>query len=337
MSRIKPSCPTHLLRSASTVAVLAFDGINLFHLSVPCLVFGENGQDEGMPPLTLKVCAAEPGLLHSTAGIVVSAPFGLHDLDDAGTVIVPSWRDTTQPAPQPMLDALRRAHAGGARIVGLCLGAFVLADAGLLNGRSATTHWLRANEFAQRYPAVVLDREVLYVDEGDVITSAGTAAGLDCCLHLLRSDWGAEVANRVARRMVLAPHRQGGQAQFIPQSLPVASGAGHRLSALLDTVLATLDQSHSLDDLAARAAMGRRTFTRHFRQLTGTTVGQWLLNQRLALAQRLLETTDRSIDAVAADAGLGSAASLRQHFAATFNTTPSAYRRQFGAGDPRGV
>nr|WP_295775059.1 helix-turn-helix domain-containing protein [Rhodoferax sp.] len=326
MPRKTPAQPQ---RIASTVAVLAFDDISLFHLSVPCLVFGENGSAAGMPPLTLKVCAAEPGPLRSTAGVGVHAPFGLDDLDDAGTVIVPSWRDPAQPAPQPMLDALRKAHAGGARIVGLCLGAFVLADAGLLDGRSATTHWLRADQFAQRYPAVGLDRDVLYVDEGDVVTSAGTAAGLDCCLHLLRSDWGAEVASRVARRMVLAPHRQGGQAQFIQQSLAV-SGAGHRLSKVLDGVLATLDQPHSLDDLAARAAMGRRTFTRHFHQLTGSTVGQWLLNQRLALAQRLLETTDRSIDAVAADAGLGTAASMRQHFAATFNTSPSAYRRQFG-------
>ena len=318
-------------RSASTVAVLAFDAISLFHLSVPCLVFGENGQDAGIPSLTLKVCAAEPGTLRSTAGIGVYAPFGLDDLDDAGTVIVPSWRDPAQPAPQAMLDALRLAHAGGARIGGLCLGAFVLADAGLLDGRRATTHWLRADLFAQRYPSVLLDRDVLYVDEGDVITSAGTAAGLDCCLHLLRSDWGAEVANRVARRMVLAPHRQGGQAQFIEQSLPV-SGTSHRLSQVLDDVLGSLGQSYSLDDLAAHAAMGRRTFTRHFRQLTGTTVGQWLLNQRLSLAQRLLVTTDCPIEAVATAAGLGSAASLRQHFAATFKTTPSAYRRQFGPG-----
>ena len=215
------------------------------------------------------------------------------------------------------------------RIVGLCLGAFVLAEAGLLEGRKATTHWQCADRFAARYPAVTLDRDVLYVDEGDVVTSAGTAAGLDCCLHLLRSDWGAEVANRVARRMVLAPHRQGGQAQFIEHTL-AASGAGHRLSKVLDGVLRQLDQPHSLDELAARATMGRRTFTRHFRQLTGVTVGQWLLSQRLALAQRLLETTDRSVDDVAARAGLGSAASLRQHFAAAFNTTPSAYRRQFG-------
>ena len=318
-------------RNASTVAVLAFDSISLFHLSVPCLVFGESGKDAGMESLVLKVCAAEPGPLRSTAGVGVHAPYGLQDLDDAGTVIVPSWRDPTQPAPQAMLDALRRAHAGGARVVGLCLGAFVLADAGLLDGRRATTHWLCADRFAQRYPTVELDRDVLYVDEGDVVTSAGTAAGLDCCLHLLRSDWGAEVANRVARRMVLAPHRQGGQAQFIEHALPL-SGASHRLSNVLEGVLGTLDQPHSLDALAERAAMGRRTFTRHFRQLTGTTVGQWLLNQRLALAQRLLETTDRSIDTVAADAGLGSAASLRQHFAVAFNTSPSAYRRQFGPG-----
>ncbi len=319
-------------RSASTVAVLVFDAISLFHLSVPCLVFGESGKDAGVDSLVLKVCAAEPGPLRSTEGVGVHAPYGLADLEDAGTVIVPSWRDPSRPAPQPMLDALRQAHAGGARIVGLCLGAFVLADAGLLQGRRATTHWLCADRFAQRYPGIELDREVLYVDEGDVVTSAGTAAGLDCCLHLLRSDWGAEVANRVARRMVLAPHRQGGQAQFVEQALPV-SGAGHRLSNVLEYVLGRLEQPHSLDALASRAAMGRRTFTRHFHQLTGTTVGQWLLNQRLALAQRLLETTELSIDAVAADAGLGSAASLRQHFALAFNTSPSAYRRQFGSGE----
>jgi transcriptional regulator GlxA family with amidase domain len=325
MPRARQSKP----RQRATVAVLAFDAISLFHLSVPCLVFGENTRETGLPPLVLKVCAAEPGPLRSTAGVSLHVPFGLDDLDDAGTVIVPSWRDPARRAPQPMLDALRHAHAGGARIVGLCLGAFVLADAGLLDGRAATTHWQCADRFAARFPAVTLDRDVLYVDEGDVVTSAGTAAGLDCCLHLLRSDWGAEVANRVARRMVLAPHRQGGQAQFIEHALPV-SGASHRLSTVLEGVLQSLDQPHSLDDLAARAAMGRRTFTRHFRQLTGVTVGQWLLNQRLALAQRLLETTDRSMDDVATLAGLGSAASLRQHFALAFKTSPSAYRRQFG-------
>ena len=317
-----------ITRNPNTIAVLAFDRISLFHLSVPCLVFGEDRCDVGAPLFKLKVCAAEGGSLRSTAGLTVEAPFGLTGLRGAGTVIVPSWRDPAERPPEALLKALRQAHADGARVVGLCLGAFVLAEAGLLDGRSATTHWHLSNLFAQRYPAIAVNREVLYVDEGDIVTSAGTAAGLDCCLHLLRSDWGAEVANRVARRIVLAPHRQGGQAQYIEQVLP-ASGADHRLSRVLDWVTHHLDQEHSLDALAEQAAMGRRTFTRHFRQLTGVTVGQWLLNQRLANAQRLLETTDGSIDAIAQGTGLGSAVSLRQHFSRAFGISPSTYRKQF--------
>lgn len=312
----------------NTIAVLAFEGISLFHLSVPCLVFGEDRSDIGVPRFNLKVCAAEPGPLRSTAGVGVAAPFGLEGLHQAGTVIVPSWRDPAERAPEALLAALRLAHTRGSRLVGLCLGAFVLADAGLLDGRSATTHWQAAALFAQRYPHIAVKPEVLYVDEGDVVTSAGTAAGLDCCLHLLRQDWGAEVANRVARRIVLAPHRQGGQAQYVEHTLPV-SGAEHRLSRVLEWVTHHLDQAHSLDTLAERAAMGRRTFTRHFRQITGVTVGQWLLNQRLAHAQRLLETSDHAIDTIAQVAGLGSAVSLRQHFATAFGLSPSAYRKQF--------
>ncbi|MES2879664.1 MAG: helix-turn-helix domain-containing protein [Pseudomonadota bacterium] len=317
-----------VLPDPNTIAVLAFDGISLFHLSVPCVVFGEDRSDAGVPLFNLKVCAAERGPLRSTAGVQVCAPFGLDGLEGAGTVIVPSWRDPAERAPEALLVALQQAHARGARIVGLCLGAFVLADAGLLDGKAATTHWHLAASFAQRYPSILVKPEVLYVDEGDVVTSAGTAAGLDCCLHLLRSDWGAEVANRVARRIVLAPHRQGGQAQYIEQTLP-ASGADHRLSRVLDWMTHHLDQEHSLDALSERAAMGRRTFTRYFKQLTGVTVGQWLLNQRLAHAQRLLETTDHAMDAIAQVTGLGSAVSMRQHFAAAFGTSPTVYRKQF--------
>ena len=312
----------------NTIAVLAFDGISLFHLSVPCLVFGEDRTEVGVPRFNLRVCASESGPLRSTVGVTVAAPFDLDGLHEAGTVIVPSWRNPAERAPQAMLTALRQAHARGARIVGLCLGAFVLADAGLLDGKAATTHWSSASLFAQRYPQVVVKPEVLYVDEGDVVTSAGTAAGLDCCLHLLRRDWGAEVANRVARRIVLAPHRQGGQAQYVEQTLPV-SGADHRLSRVLEWAQHHLDQTHSLDALAERAAMGRRSFTRHFRQITGVTVGQWLLNQRLAHAQRLLETTDHSMDAIAQVTGLGSAVSLRKHFSTAFGTSPTLYRKQF--------
>jgi len=243
-------------------------------------------------------------------------------------VIVPSWRNPTEPAPPALCEALRAADAAGAQLVGLCLGAFVLADAGLLDGRRATTHWAAAQAFAQRYPKVMLDADVLYVEDGPILTSAGTAAGIDCCLHLLRQRYGGEIANRVARRLVTPPHRQGGQAQFIEQPLP-AHPRDSRLADLLDWVRAHLDQPHSLDSLAARALMSRRTFTRHFRQITGTTVGDWLLGERLALSQRLLETTDQPVERIAALAGFGSPVSLRQHFGRAFGVSPSAWRQTF--------
>jgi transcriptional regulator GlxA family with amidase domain len=227
-----------------------------------------------------------------------------------------------------LLDALRAAHARGTQLVGLCLGAFVLAAAGILDDRPASTHWAWADDFAGRYPRVRLDRDVLYVDDGNVLTSAGTAAGLDCCLHVLRKMCGAEVANFVARRLVVSPHRQGGQAQYIQQPLP-PDVREDRLSGLLDWVCGNLDAPHTLDSLAARALMSRRTFTRRFRLATGTTVGAWLLAQRLTRAQQLLESSDQSVEAIAGIAGFGSAASLRQHFAEAFRTSPSAWRREF--------
>lgn len=311
-----------------TVAVVAFDGISPFHLSVPCLVFGEDRTDAGKPRFRLRVCSLEAGPLRTNAGFTVEASHGLEALRRAQIVVVPSWRDDGSPAPAALLKALRDAHRRGATIMGLCLGAFVVAEAGLLDGRPATTHWHLAAAFARRYPSVQLQPEVLYVDNGDVLTSAGTAASIDCCLHLLRVRYGAEVANRAARRMVVAPHRQGGQAQYIQQPVPAAAEQD-RLRPLLEWLSRHPQRSHSLDDLARRALMSRRTFTRRFREATGTTVGQWLLSQRLALAQRLLETTEQPVEVVAADAGFGSAVSLRQHFAAAFSVSPSAYRRQF--------
>lgn len=311
-----------------TVAVVAFDGISPFHLSVPCLVFGEDRTDAGKPRFHLRVCSLEAGPLRTNAGFTVEAAHGLEALRRAQIVVVPSWRDDGSPAPAALLKALRDAHRRGATIVGLCLGAFVVAEAGLLDGRPATTHWHLAATFARRYPSVQLQPEVLYVDNGDVLTSAGTAASIDCCLHLLRVRYGAEVANRAARRMVVAPHRQGGQAQYIQQPVPAAAEQD-RLRPLLEWLSRHPQRAHSLDDLARRALMSRRTFTRRFREATGTTVGQWLLSQRLALAQRLLETTEQPVEVVAADAGFGSAVSLRQHFAAAFSVSPSAYRRQF--------
>ena len=316
--------------TVAAVAVVAFDGISPFHLSVPCMVFGPDMSGAGVPRFELLVCAAERGPLATTAGFRIEAPFGLSAIARAGTVIVPSWRDPQERPPEALLRALRSAHARGARVVGLCLGAFVLAEAGLLDGRPATTHWALVPTFAQRYPQVELKPDVLYVDDGDVLTSAGTAAAIDCCLHLLRTDHGADVAARVARRMVVAPHRQGGQAQYIEQPLP-RTGADHRLSGVMAWLLKNLQHDHTLDTLAERALMSRRSFTRHFREATGTTVGKWLQHQRLARAQRLLETTGQTIEAVAAAAGFGSAVSLRQHFAAVFDTSPSGYRRQFRA------
>lgn len=310
------------------IAVLAFDGISPFHLSVPCLVFGENRAELGVPGWPLAVCGERRGPLRSSAGFGLQPTHGLRTLEAAGLVIVPSWRDTAERPPEAVLRALRRAHERGARLVGLCLGAFVLAEAGLLDGRPATTHWAWADEFARRYPSVRLQPEVLYVDDGDIVTSAGTAASLDCCLHLLRQWVGAEAANRVARRLVVAPHRAGGQAQFVDTPLP-ASRRGGRMAALLEWIEAHLAEPIGLDTLAARAAMSRRHFTRRFREATGTTVWQWVLQRRVARARALLEASELGIEAVAAEAGFGSAVALRKAFVASMGQPPASYRAAF--------
>lgn len=315
------------------VAVVAFDGMTPFHLSVPCLVFGTGLEESPARTFDVRVCAAEGASLRTSAGFAIATEFGLAELDDADIVIMPAWHDDCRGAPVPLLDALRGAHARGARVVGLCLGAFPLAEAGLLDGRTATTHWEAAEALAARYPRVSVNPEVLYVDEGQVLTSAGVAAGLDCCLHLLRQLSGAEAANRIARRLLIAPHRQGGQAQFIERPVPVSSSDG-RFAEVLDWVTQHLAQPHGIDALAERAAMSRRNFTRHFRQSTGTSFKQWLLNQRMAHAQRMLETSDASIEVVAREAGFGTALSLRQHFRNCLRTSPSAYRKQFHANSP---
>jgi len=319
---------THGAPPRHVVAVVAFDRISPFHLSVPCVVFGEDRSGGGVPEFDFRVCAAETGALTTTAGFSIGVTHGLEALADAGTIIVPSWRDPAETPPAALLDALRAAHARGAQLVGLCLGAFVLAAAGILDERPASTHWAWADDFARRYPRVRLDPNVLYVDDGNVLTSAGTAAGLDCCLHVMRKMCGAQVANHVARRLVVPPHRQGGQAQYVQQPMP-PNVRGDRLSGLLDWVSGNLALPHTLDSLAGHALMSRRTFTRRFRLATGTTVGAWLLAQRLARAQQLLEGTDESVEAIAGIAGFGSTASLRQHFAERFRTSPSAWRREF--------
>ncbi|MEQ4617831.1 MAG: helix-turn-helix domain-containing protein [Corticimicrobacter sp.] len=312
--------------SSPVVAVLAFDRISPFHLSVPCLVFGDELQ--GASRYDVRVCAAEPGLLRTSAGFDIVARYGLAMLEEADIIVVPSWRDPAERPPQRLLDALVAANRRGALLVGLCLGAYVLAEAGLLGGRRATTHWAFAADFSTRYPDVRLDPDVLYIEEENLMTSAGTAAGLDCCLHIVRQHHGSGLANWVARRMVVSPLRQGGQAQFIEQPLP-ATGQGLRLSDLLDWVRGHLEQVHTLDSLAQRACVSRRTLSRQIRQLTGMTVGQWLLRERLSRAQQLLEGTNMPVEKVAEAAGFGSTASMRLYFSRMCGLTPGAWRMMY--------
>ncbi|HEX7763325.1 MAG TPA: helix-turn-helix domain-containing protein [Cellvibrio sp.] len=310
------------------VAVIAFDDITPFHLSVPSLVFGAGLGSAAAVGFVVTVCAEHKGALRTVGGFEIFIENDLSALNEADIVVMPSWYEDYRSASNSLLDALHGAHQRGAKMVGLCLGAFPLAQAGLLNGKGATTHWLSTGELEKRYPSVSVNPEVLYVDEGNIITSGGVAAGLDCCLYILRQITGAEIANKVARWLLIAPHRDGGQAQFIERPLPV-SGTDNRLSQVLDWVGHNLAEPHNVDSLAERAAMSRRNFTRHFRQLTGTSFKQWLLSQRLTHAQQILETSDLSIELIAQAAGFGTALSLRQHFKNAFHTSPSLYRRLF--------
>lgn len=312
--------------SQPKVVVVAFDRISPFHLSVPCVVFGD--PHPGMPQFDLKVCAAETSPLTTTAGFSLEIRHGLHSFRTADTIIVPSWRDPEERPPEPLLKALVTAQRRGAQVVGLCLGAYVLAEAGLLDGRNATTHWAYAADFATRYAAIKVNADALYVEDGNLLTSAGTAAGIDCCLHMIRQRYGAASANSLARRLVVPPHRHGGQAQFVEHPVP-ATASESRLSGLIDALRGQLNEVHTLDSLSKRALMSRRTFTRQFRQLTGATFGEWLLHERLALTQRLLESSEHSIDAISAFAGFGSPESLRLNFRRAFGVSPTAWRETF--------
>jgi transcriptional regulator GlxA family with amidase domain len=309
------------------VAVVIADGLSPFEFAVACEVFGvDRSDDAGVPWYRFVVCAATPPPIKVQTGFTIDTPYGLDALRRADTIVMPA--SGSAESNEELLEALRRAHARGARILSVCTGAFVLAAAGLLDGRRATTHWKHSDELARRYPQVLLDAGVLYVDDGDILTSAGTAAGIDLCLHVVRLDYGAEIANMVARRMVVPPHRDGGQAQFVNQPLPDLAD-GDPFTQTLVWVEEHLGDPLSVNELAARAAMSPRTFARQFRATTGTTPHQWLLGQRVVLAQRLLETTELSIDVIAERCGLGTATNMRQHFQRIVRTPPNAYRRTF--------
>lgn len=316
-------------RRASTVVALALPGAAPFELAVACEAFGIDRSDLASPWYRFRVAGVRAGRVPFDAGFDIHTPYGLEALDDADLVVVPAAYKGGPP-PRRLLDALRAAHARGARVMSFCTGAFVLAAAGLLDGRRATTHWAWAEELALEYPAIHVNPRVLYIDEGDVLTSAGTAAGIDLCLHVIRGDYGAEVANAVARRMVVPPHRDGGQAQYVDAPVPITED-DDPIGRTLGWMLEHLDESMAVDQLAARSHMSPRTFARRFRAVTGTTPHQWLLGQRVLLAQRLLETTDEPIELIASRCGFGTAANLRHHFGREVATSPLAYRRTFRA------
>ncbi|WP_228994942.1 helix-turn-helix domain-containing protein [Streptomyces sp. DH8] len=323
-------------RRREVVAVLLFSGGPIFESSIPLSVFGIDRQDAGVPRYRLLVCGGEEGPLRTTGGLELTAPYGLEAISRAGTVVVPAWRSITSPPPAEALEALRRAHEEGARIVGLCTGAFVLAAAGLLDGRPATTHWMYAPTLAKRYPSVHVDPRELFVDDGDVLTSAGTAAGIDLCLHIVRTDHGAEAAGALARRLVVPPRRSGGQERYLDRSLPEEIGSDP-LAEVVAWALEHLHEQFDVETLAARAYMSRRTFDRRFRSLTGSAPLQWLITQRVLQAQRLLETSDYSVDEVAGRCGFRSPVALRGHFRRQLGSSPAAYRAAYRARRPQGA
>jgi transcriptional regulator GlxA family with amidase domain len=311
-----------------TVAAVINQGCLTFDFAVPCEVFGWDRSYLGVDWYDFKVVAADPPPIRTATGFTIDTPHRLETLADADTIVVPGWSDPDVPPSPELIAALRAAYDRGARLMSICIGAFVLAEAGLLDRRPATTHWAFAEKFRARYPQVALDPKVLYVDDGQVLTSAGTAAGMDLCLHLVRLDHGAEVANGVARMVVMPPHREGGQAQYIDQPI-AAPGRGTELHATLEWALGRLHEPLSVTALAGHAAMSPRTFARRFAQITGTTPGEWLLEQRLTLARRMLETTDQTVEWIAHQCGFGSAATLRHHFAERLGVSPRAYRYTF--------
>ncbi|MFJ8386549.1 helix-turn-helix domain-containing protein [Streptomyces sp. NPDC094438] len=310
-----------------SVALALSEGSMLFEAAAACEVFGTDHSDLADPWYSFSVCG--PQGAHVGSWLRAETAHGLDALAAAHTVIVPAWRDVRADPPGELIDAVRAAHAAGARLVSLCTGAFVLAAAGLLDGRRATTHWAHADVLAARYPKVTVDAGVLFTDQDAIFTSAGKAASLDLCLHIVRIDHGATVANALARTLVVPPHRDGGQAQFIPA--PVTHGRDHPLAELLPWVLDHLDQPLTVEDLARQAAMSSRNLARHFHAVTGTSPLRWLLTQRVRQAQELLESGHDSVEHIAARTGMGTAATLRRHFTRVTGLPPEAYRRTFGA------
>ena len=311
------------------MAALITHGVAPFELAVICEVFGLKRPEIMDPwPYDLVIVSPDGPNVRTNQCFAIDGARPLRALDRADTIIVPAWTGPTHRPPDAMITALQRGYRRGARLMSVCSGAFALAHAGLLDGRRATTHWMHAQELTDAFPAVDVDPDVLYVDDGQILTSAGTAAGIDLCLHVTRLDHGVEFANAVARRMVVPPHRDGGQAQYVVTPVEVDDG-GDPLAATLDWAVERLNEPLTVEILSRRALMSPRTFARRFRSVTGTTPLQWLLRQRIVEAQRLLENSDLPVEVIAQRCGFGSASVLRTHFKRMLDTSPLIYRRAF--------
>ncbi len=309
------------------VVAVAYDRLCTFEFGCVVEMFALHRPELGVPWYRFAVCSGERGPLRAAGGVTISAPHSLRILDQAHTIIVPGWRDADEPPPEALVRKIRAAHQRGARICSICSGVFVLAAAGILEGKTVTTHWRYAQRLQQRYPGLTVEPNALYVDQGSVVTSAGSAAGLDMLVHLVRRDYGPKIANMVAQRLVIPPHRDGDQAQFVPR--PVAQEEAGRLARLLDWVRSDLSAGHSLASMAKRASMSPRTLLRRFKEATGLAPGEWLIRERISLARELLESGKLPIARICERVGFGSEESFRRHFRLRVGVSPAIYQRRF--------
>jgi AraC family transcriptional activator FtrA len=322
--------PTLRARSRSfnpLVVALTYDGLCAFEFACTAEVFGLPRPELGPGWYRFETCSLGGRRIRGQYGTTMRVDGGLERLDEAGTVVIPGWQGTDVPVPEAVIDALRRAYARGSRLLSICSGSFVLAATGLLDGKRATTHWRHSDALQKRHPQLRVDPDVLYVDEGQILTSAGSAAGLDLCLHLIRRDFGAGIANQVARRLVIPPHRDGGQAQFL--DTPVDRRERGPLSLVLERVQRHLQRPVTIGEMAHWASMSERTFIRRFRATTGMTPGEWITHHRIGRAKELLERSSLAIDQVAAQSGLGTAMTMRHHFRRRIGLSPVEYRKRF--------
>ena len=317
-----------ITRAPHTVVALVYDGLCSFEYGIAAEVFGLSRPELGKELYKFSSVALEKKTLHAAGGLTFKASGTLADLKRAHTIVVPGWRGKDEVVPESMCHQLRIAHRRGARFLAICSGTYVLAAAGLLDNKRATTHWRYAEDLRSQYPEIVVDEKKLYVEEGNIVTSAGSSAGIDACIHIVRSDYGTEVANNVSRRLVMHAYRQGSQAQFIEQPL-LKLGEDQRLSRLIDELRGNLSAQHQIDSLAQDVGMSSRTFQRRFLAFTGVTVIKWLIQERVSRASELLESTELSIDRISEEVGFQSADALRYHYRLSFEISPNEYRKRF--------